>query len=227
MFSLHLKLLLLGSTMAAIIMAGFALLPQPTATPSESPVQEGDFGFPPPYTRPYFLQADKTEFSRVDQAGARLDLNRGDTRSVSIQIIPEDNLFSPTVLQFSRKLNDAGRPTLDMVGVDVSFSPSELLLKPGETSIVTLTFHVNADAADQAYLFGFQILSEEFPGKLLGTFQVLIGDADPLPRHNPLVEEIEEIFPGQLQDYKGEGWEVVKELEDGKFLVKRLVPANP
>ncbi len=111
--------------------------------------------------------------------------------------------------------------------MEVSFDPPEFALNPGEIISFKIHISVSPDAPDIAHMFLYRISSDDYEGIRAAHFEIRVGDADPYPRFNPLVEEIETIRVDQLDEYLNNGWELVKQLENGDMLVERLVPTNP
>ena len=225
---MNLYILLASGLAITIVIGGLVALqiPQEEALlPENSPVESVPL-FKFPDSPPDLLQIkyDANDFlaHRGGAANKELRLDRGMSRTITVEIIPTSSLNEITMFKVGLK-PEAGTPP----GVEITFSPEEFLVAPGETTSFVITIQADDNAEETATLFSYQITSNAFPGRRSAGFEILVGNASPIPRDIPLVEEIKQIQQDKLEAYLADGWEIYQELDSGEYLVKRVAPENP
>ncbi len=125
--------------------------------------------------------------------GGITDAVRGERSQLTIVTIEvrAEELDSPTTYQIGNVeiFKDAQDRVALIPGVTLQFAPQEFVLLPGGTKIIQLIVNVLPTAPDGAYFVQYSLTTDAYSWRHSPSFELLIGNADPISPEQPIVEE--------------------------------------
>jgi len=158
------------------------------------------------------MRYNPAEFTREGGALPILFVARGETKKVTVEVIPNERFTRSSIFLVNRSqtyhdyYSKSSRTA--MPGIEFSFEPQEFIVNPGQISKFSIIIHARGDAPDGAYSFQYHITTDLLPNsKRSASFTLVVGKDSPFPLDNPPIEDVgcEYLVCGRYVIVKDEG----------------------